>query len=263
MWIQNKKTAFSLVWITIHTYCKSFSVFCVCMKICQTPPWQWWSHWWHCTVCWGSPSLCSQWSGCQRPETIDRQSFNSLFTLTLKTYKRVLKACHHPWAGSKPFHFVDMLLDIWENELMRTLAQRPKYTFKIQGTQLLNEYNFLDKFITLSVRKLCPRAWSSQQTSRSLTRLNKESIWRSFDLDSECQSILAAPSNFKCPPLSFITFSSRNSQFFIHCISFTVRDSQGISVHSFPHLLPRETFLAMALMQRKWLDQQNQTGSLG
>ena len=99
-------------------------------------------------------------------------------------------------------------------------------------------------FITLSVRKLCPRAWSSQQTSRSLTRLKKESIWHSFDLDSECQSILEAPGNFRGLPLAFITFSSRNSPFFIHCISFTVRYSQGISFHSFPHLLPWETFLA-------------------
>ena len=46
--------------------------------------------------------------------------------LTRKTYKRVLKACHHPWARGKLFHSVDMLLDIRENELMWTLAYRCK-----------------------------------------------------------------------------------------------------------------------------------------
>ena len=124
--------------------------------------------------------------------------------LTWKTYKRVLKACHHPWAGGKLFHSVDMLLDIRENELMWTLAYRCKV--QIHKLKKLNSLKNIKILITLSVRKLCPRAWSSQHTRSSLTRLKKESIWRSFDLCSECQSILAAPGNFRAPPLSFITF---------------------------------------------------------
>ena len=69
--------------------------------------------------------------------------------LTWKTYKRVLKACHHPWARGKLFHSVDMLLDIRENELMRT------YYCKIQIDYLKKENSFLQIYY-LVCKKIMP-----------------------------------------------------------------------------------------------------------
>ena len=63
--------------------------------------------------------------------------------LTWKTYKRVLKACHHPWARGKLFHSVDMLLDIRENELMRTLV----YGCKVQIHELKKINSLLHSLI--------------------------------------------------------------------------------------------------------------------
>ena len=92
------------------------------------------------------------------------------------------------------------------------------------------------------MRKLCPSAWSRQQTRRNLTRLEKESIWHSFDLFSASKHPWGNRQLQRC---GFITFSRKDPHIYFYSLHhFKVRYPPGILFHSSAHWLPRENFSA-------------------